>query len=386
MERRIGLFSLMQGAYADRKLRKQMKVLVTGSEGYIGVHLGTVLQGNGHEVVGLDTGLYRNGWLYDNDIKQLPASINKDIRHITEADLEGFDAVVHMAELSNDPLGQFNSQLTYQINHAGSVALAKKCKAVGIQRFVYTSSCSVYGAGNDDWKTEESELNPQTTYAECKAMVERDVSALADDNFSPVFLRNATAHGPSPRMRFDIVLNNLAGLAWTTGEIRMTSDGTPWRPLVHVLDICDAIGCVLESPREAIHNQIFNVGDTQENYRVREIAKVVAAIFPDCKLHIGRSDGDNRSYRVSFDKINERLGFKASRTIYTGAQELFEVFLGVNMTSETFKDRAFTRLHQLKYLVETGQIDHDFFWTTDQFDQPDLLERSSQPVAFHGAA
>jgi nucleoside-diphosphate-sugar epimerase len=339
-----------------------MKVLVTGSDGYIGSNLGTVLTKRGHDVTGLDSGLYREGWLYNNGAPRFPPSINKDIRHITEADLEGFDAVVHMAELSNDPLGQFNAPITYRINHAGSVSLAEKCKAVGIERFVYTSSCSVYGAGNDDWKTEESEPNPQTTYAECKVLVERDVSALADDDFSPVFLRNATAYGPSPRMRFDIVLNNLAGLAWTTGEIRMTSDGTPWRPLVHVMDICDAIGCAVESPREVIHNQIFNVGDSGENYRVREIAEVVAETFPGCDLSMGSSDHDNRSYRVSFDKINAELGFKTSRNIHIGAQELFEIFKRIDMPVETFKYRAFTRLSQLKHLVRTQQIDEDFFW------------------------
>ena len=343
-----------------------MKVLVTGTDGYIGANLSTVLHQRGHTITGLDTGLYRTGWLFNNRAEQYPTVINKDIRHITEADLEGFDAVVHMAELSNDPLGQFNAQITYQINHAGSVALAKKCKAVGISRFVYTSSCSVYGAGNNDWKTEESDPNPQTTYADCKVMVERDVSALADDTFSPVFLRNATAYGPSPRMRFDIVLNNLAGLAWTTNEIRMTSDGTPWRPLVHVLDICDAIGAALEAPQEVIHKQIFNVGDSEENYRVREIAEAVADTFPGCKLSMGSSDGDNRSYRVRFDKINERLGFKTKRTIRNGAQELYEIFRRIDMSPETFKFRAFTRLSQLKHLIETGQIDHDLFWQADK--------------------
>lgn len=350
-----------------------MKVLVTGIDGYIGANLGTVLQERGHDVTGLDTGLYRNGWLYHTKAQRYPATINKDIRQITEADLEGFEAVVHMAELSNDPLGQFNSQITYQINHAGSVSLAKKCKAVGIPRFVYTSSCSVYGAGNNDWKTEESEPNPQTTYAECKVMVERDVTPLADDNFSPVFLRNATAYGPSPRMRFDIVLNNLAGLAWTTGEIRMTSDGTPWRPLVHVLDICDAIAATLEAPRETIHQQIFNVGDSGENYRVREIAEAVAAAFPGCKLSMGTSDGDNRSYRVRFDKINEQLGWKAQRTIHDGARQLYEVFRAIDMPLDTFTARPFTRLNQLKHLIATNQVNSDLFWTAQEIAEPAVI-------------
>src|SRR5690242_6714271 len=203
-----------------------MKLLVTGTEGYIGVMLAPLLLERGHDVVGLDTGFYRDGWLY-NRSGTFPMRISKDIRHITGPDLRGFDAVVHMAELSNDPLGQLNPEITFEINHRGSVELAKKCKQAGITRFIYTSSCSVYGVGNDDFKTEETEPDPQTAYAQCKALVERDVSAIADDDFSPTFLRIATAYGPSPRMRFDIVLNNLSGLAWTTREIRMTSDGTP---------------------------------------------------------------------------------------------------------------------------------------------------------------
>ncbi len=191
----------------------------------------------GHSVVGLDTGFYTDGLMYDGVPKAAPA-IKKDLRNITVKDLVGFDAVVHLAELSNDPLGQLNPANTYEINHAGAVKLAQMCKRASIKRFVYTSSCSVYGVGSEAYQTEESPTNPQTVYAKCKVLVERDVSQLGDDDFSPTFLRNGTAYGPSPRMRFDLVLNNLAGLAWTTREIRMTSDGTPWRPLVHVLDIC----------------------------------------------------------------------------------------------------------------------------------------------------
>jgi nucleoside-diphosphate-sugar epimerase len=339
-----------------------MKVLVTGSAGYIGIMLAPVLLNRGYDVVGLDTGFYQNGWLY-NGVAQSPRSINKDIRHITAEDLAGFDGVVHMAELSNDPLGQLNPAITYQINHQGSVDLARKCKQAGVARFVYTSSCSVYGVGSDDFMTEESVLNPQTAYAECKALVERDVAQLADDNFSPTFLRNATAYGPSPRMRFDIVLNNLSGLAWTTGEIKMTSDGTPWRPLVHVLDIAEAIVCTLAAPREIVHNQIFNVGDTRHNYRVKEIAQIVAEIFPDCELTLGTNSGDNRSYRVSFDKINSELpSFRCHRDATIGAQQLHELFERIKMTRELFESRPYTRLKQLEYLISTQQIDGDFFW------------------------
>lgn len=340
-----------------------MKVLVTGTDGYIGSLLAPLLLDRGHEVVGLDTGYYRNGWLY-NGVSKSPASLSKDLRHITAEDLEGFEAVVHLAELSNDPLGQLNPEITFKINHEGSVALAKMAKAVGVRRFVYTSSCSVYGVGGDEgFKTEESEPCPQTAYAKCKVLVERDVSALADSAFSPTFLRNATAYGPSPRMRFDLVLNNLAGLAWTTGEIKMTSDGTPWRPLVHVLDICEAVACTLAAPREAIHNQIFNVGATEENYQIREIAATVADTFPGCRLTLGSSDGDNRSYRVSFDKIKAQLpGFECRRDIRLGAAQLREVFERIDMSAETFGYRAYTRLKQLQYLLKTKQLDADLFW------------------------
>ncbi len=339
-----------------------MRVLVTGTDGYIGVLLGPVLLERGHDVVGLDTGFYRAGWLYNGVVKS-PAWINKDIRHITEDDLKGFEAVVHLAELSNDPLGQLHPEITYKINHAGSVELAQKCKKVGITRFVYTSSCSVYGVGSDDFKTEESETNPQTAYAKCKVLVERDVSALAGDDFSPTFLRNATAYGASPRMRFDIVLNNLAGLAWTIKEIKMTSDGTPWRPLVHVLDICEAVACALEAPREVVHNQIFNVGNTKANYRVKEIAQIVSDTFPGCALSLGTNNGDNRSYRVSFDKIRQQFpGFKCQRDAAFGANQLRQLFETIDLSREIFDFRAYTRLKQLEYLIRTRQIDDKFFW------------------------
>jgi nucleoside-diphosphate-sugar epimerase len=221
----------------------------------------------------------------------------------------------------------------------------------------------VYGAGGGDLKTEESDPNPQTAYARCKVFVERDLRKMADDDFSPTFLRNATAYGPSPRMRFDIVLNNLAGLAWTTRQIRMTSDGTPWRPLVHVLDICEAVACTLEAPRDAVHGEIFNVGNTEHNYRVRDIAEIVAQTFPGCALTLGSSDGDHRSYRVSFEKIRRRLpGFTCRRDAVIGAQQLHDTFSRINMSRDTFEFRAYTRLKQLTYLIETGQIDSGFFW------------------------
>lgn len=341
-----------------------MKVLVTGVDGYIGVLLAQLLLERGHHVVGLDAGFYRDGWLYNIGSAGFPPCVNKDIRRIVAEDLRGFDAVVHMAELSNDPTGQLSPKVTYDINHEGTVQLARWCKEAGVSRFVYTSSCSVYGLGSDEYKTEESEVNPQTEYAKCKVLVERDLSRMADDAFSPTFLRNATGYGPSPRMRFDLVLNNLSGLAWTTGQVRMTSDGTPWRPLVHVLDICEAIACSLEAPREIVHNQVFNVGDNQENYRVKEIADIVARVFPGCEVTLGTAHGDTRTYRVSFDKINARLpGFRCRRNALTGARELRELFERIGLSREMFEFRAFTRLRQLEYLIKTRQLDEHFFWS-----------------------
>jgi nucleoside-diphosphate-sugar epimerase len=340
-----------------------MKILVTGTEGYLGSLLAPLLMQRGHDVTGLDTGYYKNGWLY-NGTALTARTINKDLRHVTEEDLRGHDAIVHMAELSNDPTGQLSPTITYDINHKGSVRLAELAARVGIRRFVYMSSCSVYGIATSDLVTEDSPVNPQTAYAICKTLVERDVGAMASDGFSPTFMRNATAFGASPRQRFDLVLNNLAGLAWTTGEIAMTSDGTPWRPLVHALDIGKAIACALDAPREVVHGQIFNVGDTRHNYRVREIAEIVAESFPGCKLSFGDGGSDNRSYRVGFEKINSTLpGFSCEWNAQRGARQLHDVFKRIDMSKQMFEAPGFTRLKQLEYLIRTQQIDSDFFWT-----------------------
>lgn len=340
-----------------------MKLLVTGTDGYIGSVLGPYLIEKGHDVTGLDTGFYRSGWLFNNGETVYPSYLNKDLRDISVEDLQDYDAVVHLAELSNDPLGQLNPKITYKINHQGSLNIAKLCKKAGIERFVYASSCSVYGVGNEEYKTEESETNPQTAYAECKVLVEEGVSELADEQFSPTYLRNATAYGPSPRMRFDIVLNNLAGLAWTKNVIEMISDGMPWRPLVHIKDISKAVLCALEAPKEAVHNQVFNVGDTKENFRVKEIAEIVADAFPGCKMTFGESSEDNRSYRVSFDKINSQLpGFSCEYTARDGAKQLYSIFKKIDMDADTFNGRPYTRLKQLKYLLETHQLNEDLHW------------------------
>jgi nucleoside-diphosphate-sugar epimerase len=360
-----------------------LRLLVTGVDGYIGSVLAPLLLADGHEVTGVDTGFYREGWLYTTADRRLPLTHTVDIRHLGPEHLEDIDAVVHLAELSNDPLGQLRPGLTHRINHVGSVRLAELAKAAGIERFVYTSSCSVYGAGGDHMRTEESETDPQTAYAECKVLVERDVSALADDSFSPTFLRNATAYGPSPRMRFDIVLNNLSGHAWTRGVIDMTSDGSPWRPIVHVGDICDAIRAAVTAPREAVHGQVFNVGRNDANHRVREIAEIVAEAFPGCRLSIGSSDGDSRSYRVSFDKVTESLpGFVATRDAAMGARQLRSVFERIDMDEARFQWRGFTRLHALNHLIATDQVDEELFWTT--FDP--IAERQGAAGAGHGVS
>jgi nucleoside-diphosphate-sugar epimerase len=344
-----------------------MKLLVTGVEGYIGCLLAPLLQARGHDVTGLDTGYYRDGWLFSDSalVPGFPRTLNRDIRQIQAEDLQGADAVVHRAELSNDPLGENNPELTYRINHQASLRLAQLARDAGVKRFVYTSSCSVYGvADGAEPMTERSPTNPQTAYAVCKTLVERDVSALAGSGFSPTFLRNATAYGASPRMRFDIVLNNLCGIAATTGKIVMTSDGTPWRPLVHVLDICQAVACALEAPRDAIHDEVFNVGHDEDNYQVREIAQIVAQAYPGCELSFGPSGGDNRSYRVSFAKIHQQLpGFACSWDARKGAAQLRKVFDRIGLDRGVFEARPFTRLKQLNYLAASGQVDEQLFWT-----------------------
>jgi nucleoside-diphosphate-sugar epimerase len=342
-----------------------MRVIVTGTDGYIGAVLAPRLMREGHDVTGLDTGFYRSGWLFTDPLQVavMPRLMCTDIRRVTPEMLEGFDAVVHMAELSNDPLGESNREVTFDINHRGSVVLAEAAKAAGVPRFIYTSSCSVYGVADEEVVDESSRVNPQTAYAECKVRVEQDVGAMADRNFAPVFLRNATAYGASPRMRFDIVLNNLAGLAWTTGKIAMTSDGTPWRPIVHIEDIGTAISSCLTAPPEAIAGEIFNVGASKENYRIREIAEIVKDVFPECELTFGPSGGDNRSYRVSFEKIETRLpGFHCKWNALQGARQLRRVFERIQMCRDEFESPPYTRLKCLKHLIATAQIDEHYFW------------------------
>ena len=340
-----------------------MKVLITGTDGYIGCVLAPAIVADGHEVVGLDTRYFRDAQL-GAEPDQSYRSLDKDLRHVEAADLEGFDVVMHLAGLSNDALGQVSSSVTYDINHCATIRLATLAKQAGVTRFLYASSCSVYGRSDADIVTEESPLDPQTEYARCKMLDERALSDLADDRFSPTFLRNATAYGASPRMRFDLVVNNLAGHAWTARRIALVSDGTPWRPIVHLLDICGAFRAALAAPREAIHNQVFNIGRSDENYQIREIADCVADAFPGCERSFGKSDPDQRSYRVSFEKAAGRLpGFQCAWTLRQGVVQLRELFERTAMTREDFQHRPFTRLMHMQDLLATGRIDARFFWT-----------------------
>ena len=340
-----------------------MKILVTGTEGYLGSLLAPLLLADGHDVTGVDTGFYRNGCLYRDPGTQ-PMTLAKDIRRIEPEDVAGHEVIVHMAELSNDPTGELSPGITHEINHKGTVRLAEIARQAGVRRFVYMSSCSVYGvAGGNAPVDETSPINPQTAYAECKALCERDLRPMASDGFTPVFMRNATAFGASPRQRFDLVVNNLCGLARTTGKIAMISDGTPWRPLVHGLDIAQAIRCVIGAPVDAVHGEIFNVGSNEQNYRIREVAEIVGETFTGCEVTFGEQGSDNRSYRVNFDKIHKHLpDFRCNWDVRRGVRQFHQLFERIDLGEAEFGDRPFTRLKQLEYLIRTGQIDDHFFW------------------------
>lgn len=339
-----------------------MKVLITGSEGYVGAVLRDQLLERGHEVVGLDTGFFKTC-----DFGPPPTPIpliEKDMRQVTAGDLAGFDAVAHLAALSNDPLGSLEPGLTEDINTRGSIRLAEAAKAAGVTRFVFSSSCSLYGQGAALGLTEEAEANPQTPYAHSKVDFERALSAMAGDAFSPTYLRNATAFGISPRLRFDIVVNSLCGWAHTTGKIVMTSDGTPWRPLVHVRDIGKAFVCALEAPRDAIHNEAFNVGSTENNLQIRDIAYKVQRQMPGCEVTFGEAGGDTRTYNVNFDKIEAKLPAfgKASISVDDAITELLEAFRQQDLQDAAFSGRLYTRLLQIKHLRETNAIDQELYW------------------------
>lgn len=333
-------------------------MLLTGHLGYLGTVMSPVLTGDGHDVVGLDTGLFASCVL--GPAPDDPPTLSRDLRDVTESDLAGFDAVIHLAALSNDPLGSLRPSITYDINHTASVRLARAAKAAGVPRFLYASTCSVYGAAGQDAVTESAAMRPVTPYAESKVRVENDLLDLADDGFTPVFLRNATAFGFSPRLRADIVLNNLVGHAVLTGEVRVLSDGTPWRPLVHARDIAEAFRRCLTAPRENIHAKAFNVGTEANNVTVTQIAQHVVAAVPGSQLQItGETGSDPRSYRVDFSAIRAALpGYDAAWSIADGARELAAAYLANGLSQHDF-DEKFVRLATLRRRRAAGELRDD---------------------------
>ena len=339
-----------------------MRVLVTGHRGYIGSILVPMLQRAGHDPVGLDSDLYRNS-VY----RAMPAAIPemiKDVRDIEKRDLAGVDAIIHLAGLSNDTLGDLNPELTYQINHLASIRLAEMAKEVGISRYVFASSCSNYGAAADGMQDENATLNPVTPYAISKVLVERDVAQLADDRFTPVFMRNSTAYGVSPKMRFDLVLNNLTAWAYTTGDILLKSDGTPWRPLVHIEDISLAAIAAMVAPAEAVHNQAFNVGQNAENYQIRQLADIVKDTVPNCDVKfVPGAEPDKRNYRVSFNKYTATFPAYLLRwNVRCGVQELYDSYKQTGLQKDLYESPKFNRIGQIKRLLSTGELDDSLRW------------------------
>lgn len=322
-----------------------------------------MLLARGHEVTGLDSCLYAGcGFATGNP---LPVRvIRKDVREIVLEDLHGFEAIAHLAGLSNDPLGDLAPQITHSINHDASVCLARLAKRAGVRRFVFSSSCSNYGAAGNDMLDESASFNPVTPYAESKVWTERDLAPMADETFSPTSLRSATAFGVSTRLRGDLMVNNLVGYAVTTGEVVIKSDGTPWRPLVHIEDLSRAFVAVLEAPRELVHNEAFNVGITDENYRVREVAQIVEEIVPYARVtYVGYASRDARNYRVSCDKIRKVLpSYQPTWTVRKGAEELYAAYCEHKTTAEEFLSSSFIRLKKIHELQNAGKLDSNLAW------------------------
>ena len=340
-----------------------MRILLTGDKGYIGAVMAPMLLREGHTVVGLDSDWFSHS-AFGEPLVTVPSK-RIDLRDVQASDVEGFDAVVHLAGLSNDPLGDLNPDLTYDINHLASVRLAKLAKEAGVKRFLFSSSCSTYGAaGTEELLNEGAEFRPVTPYGRSKVLVEQDVAKLSGSDFSPTFLRNATAYGVSPRLRFDLVLNNLVAWAYTTGRIYIKSDGTPWRPIVHIEDISRAFIAVLNAPRDVVHNQAFNVGSTQENYQIRDLAQIVSEVVPGCRIEYAEGGSpDTRCYRVDFGKIGRVLPeFQPQWNARKGAEELYKAIQGVGLLLEDFEGPRYKRISVIQQLLASGRLDATLRW------------------------
>jgi nucleoside-diphosphate-sugar epimerase len=340
-----------------------VKVLVTGHNGYIGSVLVPFFRAAGHDVIGLDS-FYFEDCTFGEDVAESVPALRKDVRDLEVADLAGFDAVIHLAALSNDPLGDINPDWTYDINWHSSVRLARLAKEAGVPRFLFSSSCSLYGVAGDEMLDETAPFNPITAYGESKIRTEQEVSELADDDFSPTFLRNATAYGVSPRLRADIMVNNLTGFAFTTGEVLIKSDGTPWRPLVHIEDISRAFLAVLEAPRDTVHDQAFNVGRSEENYQVRAVADMVREVVPGSRIEYASGGGpDPRNYRVNCDKLAQAVpAFRPRWTVRRGVEELYAAFGRHGLTLDEFVGHRYIRLKHIKGLLDSGRLGDDLRW------------------------